>query len=202
MKEQLWLNWTNRGMNLTLTCFGSFGLDFFSDDELLFDWNRLNWTNRTNRNWTTQRFHVAQSFRVVYVIRKDRIRMFWTLLPETRSQNNNFFFAVEYSASRSIVWHIIPANILFIVNVIFTDGIRVFLNTLTKKIEANCKITIFCSGIINLLFDGFAYNTSGHFVHCSYFSSPLRGSEEYYATRKISARIINNYWMRFLWYPE
>ena len=54
-----------------------------------------------------------------------------------------------------------------------------FLNTLTKKIEANCKITIFfCSGIINLLFDGLAYNTSGHFAHCSYFSSPLRGSEK------------------------
>ena len=45
----------------------------------------------------------------------------------------------------------------------------------------------FCSGIINLLFDGLAYNTSGHFAHCSYFSSPLRGLEKYYATRKISA---------------
>ena len=42
-----------------------------------------------------------------------------------------------------MVWHTIPANILFTVNVIFTDGIRVFLNTLTKKIEANCKTTIF-----------------------------------------------------------
>ena len=53
------------------------------------------------------------------------------------------------------------------------------------------KITkYFCSGIINLLFDGFSYNTRGHFAHCSYFSSPLRGSEKYYATRKISARII------------
>ena len=53
------------------------------------------------------------------------------------------------------------------------------------------KITkSFCSGIINLLFDGFTYNTRGHFAHCSYFSSPLRGSEKYYATRKISARII------------
>ena len=30
-------------------------------------------------------------FRVVYVIRTDRIRMFWILLPENRSQNNNFF---------------------------------------------------------------------------------------------------------------
>ena len=48
-----------------------------------------------------------------------------------------------------------------------------FLNTLTKKIEANCKITIFCSGIINLLFDGLAYNTSGHFAHSSYFSTQL-----------------------------
>ena len=53
------------------------------------------------------------------------------------------------------------------------------------------KITkSFCSGIINLLFDGFTYNTRGHFAHCSYFSSPLRGSEKYYVTRKISARII------------
>ena len=47
-----------------------------------------------------------------------------------------------------------------------------------------------CSGIINLLFDGITDNTSGHFTHCSHFSSPLRGSEKYYATRKISARII------------
>ena len=43
-----------------------------------------------------------------------------------------------------MVWHILlSANILPIVNVILTDGIRMFLNTLTKKIEANCKITIF-----------------------------------------------------------
>ena len=79
-----------------------------------------------------------------------------------------------------MVWHIIRANILLIVNVILTDRIWVSLNTLTKKIEANFQITIFfCSGIINLLFDGLAYNTSGHFAHCSYFSSPLRGSEKY-----------------------
>ena len=32
-------------------------------------------------------------------------------------------------------------------------------------------------GIINPLFDGLTYNTSGHFAHCSYFSSPLRASE-------------------------
>ena len=39
----------------------------------------------------------------------------------------------------------------------------------------------FCSGIINLLFDGSAYNTRGQFANCSYFS--------YYSTHKISARI-------------
>ena len=32
-----------------------------------------------------------------------------------------------------MVWHIIRANILLIVNVILTDGIRMFLNTLNKK---------------------------------------------------------------------
>ena len=45
-------------------------------------------------------------------------------------------------------------------------------------------------GIINPFFDGLAYNTSGNFAYCSYFSSPLQGSEKYYATRKISTRII------------
>ena len=31
------------------------------------------------------------------------------------------------------------------------------------------KITkSFCSGKINVLFDGFTYNTRGHFAHCSY----------------------------------
>ena len=42
-------------------------------------------------------------------------------------------------------------------------------------------------GIINPLFDGLTYNMSGHFAHCSYFSSPLWGSEK--ILRKISARI-------------
>ena len=42
-----------------------------------------------------------------------------------------------------MVWHIIRANILLIANVILKDGIRMFLNTLTNKIEANCKITFF-----------------------------------------------------------
>ena len=59
-----------------------------------------------------------------------------------------------------MVWHIIRANILLIVNAILTDGIRrMFLNALTKKVEANCQKQVFftCSGIINLLFDGLAY---------------------------------------------
>ena len=56
--------------------------------------------------------------------------------------------------------------------------------------KANENNNFFCSGIINLLSDGLAYNRSGHFAYCFYFSSPLRGSEKYNATRKISARII------------
>ena len=45
------------------------------------------------------------------------------------------------------------------------------------------------SEIINPLFDGLTYSARGHFAHCSYSSSPIRGSEKYYATRKISARM-------------
>ena len=94
-----------------------------------------------------------------------------------------------------MVWHIMRANML-IVNVILIDRMRMFLNTLTKTIESNHKITFFFfffffgSGLINFLFDGLAYNKSEHFAHRSYFSSPLRGSKKYNATRKISARII------------
>ena len=88
-----------------------------------------------------------------------------------------------------MVWHIIRTNILLIVCVILTDRIRMSLNTLTKN-RSQLPDNFFWSGLINLLFDGLAYNTSGHFAHCSYFSSPLRGSEKNYATRKISARII------------
>ena len=35
----------------------------------------------------------------------------------------------------------------------------------------------FCSGIINLLFDGLAYNTSGHFALAHIFP-PLRGARK------------------------
>ena len=56
-----------------------------------------------------------------------------------------------------MVWHIIRANILLIVNVIHTDRIRMSLNTLTKN-RSQLPDNFFCSGIINLLFDGLAYN--------------------------------------------
>ena len=87
MKEHLWLDWTNRGMNLILTIE-----------------NRLT-------------------------------------IEKKRSQNNNFFCSRIFNLSFNGLTY--NTRILFIVNLIFTDGIRVFLNTLTKKIEANCKITFF-----------------------------------------------------------
>ena len=61
-------------------------------------------------------------------------RIFWILLLENRSP-----------ISHSMVWHIIWANILLIVNIIFTDGIRMFSENayLKIEIEAKCKITVF-----------------------------------------------------------
>ena len=53
MKEQLWLNWTNRGMNLILTCLGP--LDYFSDDELL-----LTETDLTGQKETTEQTEIGQ----------------------------------------------------------------------------------------------------------------------------------------------
>ena len=49
------------------------------------------------------------------------------------SSHNDMFFAVEQSTSHSMVWHIIRANILLIVNVILPDRIRVFRILLPKK---------------------------------------------------------------------
>ena len=56
-----------------------------------------------------------------------------------------------------------------------------FVGFLTEGLEKPNFDVIFSSGIINPLFDGLTYNTGGHFAHCS---------EKYYATSKISARII------------
>jgi len=65
-----------------------------------------------------------------------------------------------------------------------------FTGLLAEGLDKTNIDVIFSSGIINPLFDGLTYNTRGHFAHCSYFSSPLWGSEKYYISRKISARII------------
>ena len=42
-----------------------------------------------------------------------------------------------------MVWHMIRANILLIVNVILTDGIRMFLNTLTRNNRSQLQNNIF-----------------------------------------------------------
>ena len=41
-----------------------------------------------------------------------------------------------------MVWHIIRANILLIVNLILTDRIRMSLNTLTKKLPENFFLSL------------------------------------------------------------
>ena len=62
---------------------------------------------------------------------------------------------------------------------LFSGGqIMPVVSLLTLLPEKKAKIKkSFCSGIVNLLIDGFAYNTRGHLAHC-------------YTTRKISACII------------
>ena len=77
-------------------------------------------------------------------------------------------FLFSYFLSNHAAGHpaIISTNIYLIVIVILTEGIRMFFNTLPKKIEAYRKMTIFYSGIVNLLFDGLAYNTGRHFADC------------------------------------
>ena len=100
-------------------------------------------------------------------------------------------FLFSYFLSNHAAGHpdIISTNIYLIVIVILTEGIRMFFNTLSKKnrsLSQNNNFIFSCSGIVNLLFDGIAYNTSSHFAHCSYFFSPLWGSEKFYATCTIS----------------
>ena len=51
--------------------------------------------------------------------------------------------------------------------------------------SAACNIP---NNAVNL--SNYLLNICGHFPDWSHFSSPLLGSEEYYTTRKISARII------------
>ena len=74
------------------------------------------------------------------------------------------------------------------------------------KYRLNCQIIFFRSGIINLLFDGLAYNTSGNLAHCSYFSSPLRGlgkilrnSQNISTYYMLNHRIRCIYWTSTFW---
>ena len=63
------------------------------------------------------------------------------------------------------------------------------------------QITPFCSGIINLLFDGLTYNTRGHFAHCSHFSSLgkiLRNSQNIRAYYMLNHRLRCMYLTGFL----
>ena len=55
MKEQLWLNWTIRGMNLVSTGLGPLDLTFFSEDELL-----LTETDLTEQKETTEQTEIGQ----------------------------------------------------------------------------------------------------------------------------------------------
>ena len=49
----------------------------------------------------------------------------------------------------------------------------VFWYSFQKNRSLSQNNNFFCSGIVNLLFDGLAYNTGRHFAHCSYFFLPL-----------------------------
>ena len=69
-----------------------------------------------------------------------------------------------------------------------------FLNTLAKKIEAICKITIFWSGIINLLFDGLAFNTSSLLAKYPHVLYAKPSNEVYLFNRKLHCNINLQYY--------
>ena len=70
---------------------------------------------------------------------------------ENRNRNhNNILFGSRPRIQCFAIYY--ERTLCSLLSSIHTDGIRMFLNTLTEEIEANCKITYFCSGIINLLF--------------------------------------------------
>ena len=119
-------------------------------------------------------------------------------LNERNCFHRNFHFnAWEFSLSSLVTRHLVYLQIKIFgwLVVLFTSFARTLKNRWCIFLKDPFQIKLkqnntFFSGIINLLFDGLTYNTRGHFAHCSHFSSPLWGSEKYYATRKISARII------------
>ena len=87
--------------------------------------------------------------------------MFWILLPENRSQNNNFFFTRIFNLSfNGLAYntreHCVHCKRHFHRR---NQGVSEY------SYQRNGSNNFFCSGIINLLFDGLAYNTSGHFAH-------------------------------------
>ena len=47
MKEQLWLNWTNRGTNLILTCLGPLDLTFLATTNVLTETDLTEQTEQT-----------------------------------------------------------------------------------------------------------------------------------------------------------
>ena len=74
---------------------------------------------------------------------------------------------------------------------------RMFFASMVSTFTLNVLLSIFRGtpldlsnpGLINFgsfeVSCGLAYNMSGHFAHCSYFFSPLRGSEKYNTTCNI-----------------
>ena len=78
MKEQLWLNWKNRGMNLILTCLGPLDFTFFSEDELF-----LTETDLTEQKETTEQTEIGQ-------LNDEDIDSFITKNRNSQLQNNFF----------------------------------------------------------------------------------------------------------------
>ena len=126
--------------------FWSFGLDFFREDELLLTETDL--TEKTEQTEIGQlNDEELKSIELAFVLftsfAQTESGCFGYSYQKIEAKITIFFCSRIINLSFNGLTYIIPANNLFIVNLIFTDGIKVFLNTLTKKIEANCKITIF-----------------------------------------------------------
>ena len=127
--------------------------------------------------------------------------MFWILLSENRSQNNNFCFCSrKINLSFNGLTYNIHEHFVHCQRHSHRRNQVVSEYSYQKNRSQLQNNNFFCSRIINLLFSGLAYNfinTSRHFAHCSYFSSPLWGSVKYYATHKISTRIFSLYILCF-----
>ena len=111
---------------------------------------------------------------------------------ENRSQNNIFCSRIINLSFNALAYN--TREHLLIVNVILKDGIRMFLNTLTKKNRSQLQNNIFFLWWNNKpLIRWFSIKYERTFCSLLVFPpplSPLPGSEKYNASRKISARII------------